>query len=291
MLMIPSIISFFANQYKKPLDLKSRYGENSWVVITGGANGIGGATAKKLAKQGFNIYIWDKDEKAIADIESSIKDINSEVKVIAVHKDLSTGDGMSFYKELYEEVKDLDVSILINNVSIYTMIKYHMNNTKRISEMMKLNVVLPTVLTSLFIKKLLAREKKSAIITMSSCVGVFINPFENIYSATKIFNRFFGLGLAEEFRDKIDCQTVCHGIVYTGMNEGYKGTDAVSPEFAADYATDKLGLVEETSSAMIPEFLTYGPMISLYYCSLDLYFYMFENAIWTNYEANMPNKY
>ena len=159
MLMIPSVVTFIINYFKQPLDLKSRYGENSWVVITGGANGIGGATAKKLAKQGFNIYIWDKDEKAIADIESSIKDINSDVKVIAVHKDLSTGDGISFYKELYEEVKDLDVSILINNVAIYTMLKFHVNPTKRISEMMKLNVILPSMLSSLLIKKLLSRRK------------------------------------------------------------------------------------------------------------------------------------
>ena len=126
---------------------------------------------------------------------------------------------------------------------------------------------------------------------MSSCIGVFVNPFENIYSATKIFNTFSGLGLAEEFRDKIDCQTVCHGIVYTGMNEGYTGTDGVTPEFAADYATDKLGFVEETSSDVRSEFLTYGPLLSLYYCSLDLYFYIFENAIWTGYVSNMTIQY
>ena len=284
---LASIVTFIINHFKQPLDLKSRYGENSWAVITGGANGIGGATAKKLAKQGFNIYIWDKDEKAIADIESSIKDINSEVKVTAVHKDLSKGDGISFYRELYEEVKDLDVSILINNVSIITFKMPHTNPGSLFSEMLKLNVILPAMLSSLFIKKLLAREKKSAIITMSSCVGAYPSPPENIFTATKAFSRFLGLGLAEEFRDKIDCQTVCHGLVKTDMIKGYTLDDAVTPEFAADYELNKLGIVEETSASATQEILVYGPVLSIYYCSLELFYYVDANLIWKRFAEEM----
>ena len=34
-----------------------RYGENSWVVITGAASGLGREAAIKLAKSGFNIIV------------------------------------------------------------------------------------------------------------------------------------------------------------------------------------------------------------------------------------------
>ena len=33
------------------------------------------------------------------------------------------------------------------------------------------------------------------------------------------------------------------------MVKGYTLDDAISPEYAADYATDKLGIVEETSAS------------------------------------------
>jgi len=47
---------------RKELNLLKRYGQNSWVVITGGANGIGLAYAKGFASRGFNIFILDFDQ-------------------------------------------------------------------------------------------------------------------------------------------------------------------------------------------------------------------------------------
>jgi 17beta-estradiol 17-dehydrogenase / very-long-chain 3-oxoacyl-CoA reductase len=38
-------------------DLIKRYGDNSWVVITGATSGIGLCYAEELAKKGFNIIL------------------------------------------------------------------------------------------------------------------------------------------------------------------------------------------------------------------------------------------
>ena len=38
-------------------DLKKRYGENSWAVITGSTSGIGAAFASQLAQQNFNLIL------------------------------------------------------------------------------------------------------------------------------------------------------------------------------------------------------------------------------------------
>ena len=38
-------------------DLKKVYGENSWVVVTGGSDGIGFGFCEELAARGFNICI------------------------------------------------------------------------------------------------------------------------------------------------------------------------------------------------------------------------------------------
>lgn len=45
-------------------------------VITGGAQGIGLATALRLAKNGFAIAIWDMDEKAMSDAQASLADVD-----------------------------------------------------------------------------------------------------------------------------------------------------------------------------------------------------------------------
>jgi 17beta-estradiol 17-dehydrogenase / very-long-chain 3-oxoacyl-CoA reductase len=43
--------------FRSRLNLKERYGEGSWVVITGSSDGIGAAFALELAKEGFNIAL------------------------------------------------------------------------------------------------------------------------------------------------------------------------------------------------------------------------------------------
>ena len=56
-----------------PNDLIKRDGKNSWVLITGGANGIGRRFAIEFAKLGFNIIIIDKDEIGIEHLKNEIK--------------------------------------------------------------------------------------------------------------------------------------------------------------------------------------------------------------------------
>ena len=109
----------YAASYKKAgsVDLKHRYGDiNSWVVITGGANGLGGALAKQFAKIGFNIFVWDWNTEDLEQIEKDIQSINSSVEFKGVQKDLKTGTDILFYQGLYEDIKDLDIAIFINNV-------------------------------------------------------------------------------------------------------------------------------------------------------------------------------
>ena len=207
MLILHSFVKFTKTHFTAPLDLKSRYGENSWAVITGGAKGIGRSNALYLAKHGFNIFIWDTDKTALEAIQDEIRLVNSDIKVIQVYKDLANGQEISFYKKLYDEAKDLDVSILVNNVGIITYDTYDKTPIAKVAKMIKLNVIMPALLTSLFINKLKSRAKRSALIITSSCVGFVPSPPMSIYTATKGFSRFLGQGLAEEFRGQIDVLT------------------------------------------------------------------------------------
>ena len=71
------------------------------------------------------------------------------------------------------------------------------------------------------------------------------------------------------------------------MIKGYKLDDTVTPEYAADYELNKLGIVEETSASAVQEILLYGPILSLYHCSMKLFYYVDENLIWKRFAEHM----
>lgn len=53
-----SLLGGIYRHFLRPrLNLKRRYGENTWAMITGATNGIGLGFAEALAKEGFNIVL------------------------------------------------------------------------------------------------------------------------------------------------------------------------------------------------------------------------------------------
>jgi NADPH:quinone reductase-like Zn-dependent oxidoreductase len=57
---------------QEPLDLQERYGDGSWVVVTGGTSGIGSAFALAFASRGFNIVIIARNNDKIVKITEEI---------------------------------------------------------------------------------------------------------------------------------------------------------------------------------------------------------------------------
>src|SRR3569832_1033322 len=64
---------------KNPLDF---HGSGLWAVILGGSSGFGLATAKRLARAGFNILIGHKDKEGT--VESVIKPHFDEIRASGV---------------------------------------------------------------------------------------------------------------------------------------------------------------------------------------------------------------
>ena len=61
----------------KELNLKERYGANSWALITGSTDGLGLCFAKALAKRGFNVILAARN---LAKLEAKKKEIEDEIK-------------------------------------------------------------------------------------------------------------------------------------------------------------------------------------------------------------------
>lgn len=84
-------------------------------VVTGSAQGIGEAVARKLAMEGADVVIVDVDIKAAERVASSIDNINNEV--LAVKCDVSNEEDV---KKLFKQVIDRfgRLDILVNNAGI-----------------------------------------------------------------------------------------------------------------------------------------------------------------------------
>jgi 17beta-estradiol 17-dehydrogenase / very-long-chain 3-oxoacyl-CoA reductase len=89
---------------------------------------------------------------------------------------------------------------------------------------MKINCLPIAVLSRIFIEKMAKRVSRSGIINLSS--GASLANFSGCvhYSATKKFDDYLSLTLAEEFREKIDVLTVRPFMVTTPMT---RNTDSI----------------------------------------------------------------
>ena len=62
-------------QYRcKPLNLTERYGEGSWVLITGASDGIGAEFCRQLAGKGFNLVLVSRTLEKLQAVEKEVKE-------------------------------------------------------------------------------------------------------------------------------------------------------------------------------------------------------------------------
>ena len=116
-----------------------------------------------------------------------------------------------------EQTRDLDISVLVNNVGILYVKRFCNMTMEEIEAILSVNISTISLMTRAFLPRLQARKLRSAIINLSSISGK--QPFPNVtaYGATKAFDYNFSLCLADEVKDKIDVLVVTPGAVATEM--------------------------------------------------------------------------
>ena len=82
-------------------------------IVTGGSDGLGRATAKKLAQEGANVVICARREKHLMDTAKSISEETSG-SVIGIQADVTSKDDCS--RLINETIRHLGcIDILVNN--------------------------------------------------------------------------------------------------------------------------------------------------------------------------------
>jgi NAD(P)-dependent dehydrogenase (short-subunit alcohol dehydrogenase family) len=219
--------------------------------LTGAASGIGRATALKLAAEGAELFLTDRDADGL---EKTVADARSLGARVPEHRalDISDYDAVTdFAAEIHSRHPAMDVVMNIAGVSAWgtvsTLTHQHWKS------MIDVNLMGPIHVIEAFVPPMVTAGKGGHLVNVSSAAGLVALPWHSAYSASK-----FGLrGLSEVLRfdlarHRIGVSVVVPGAVKTPLVQTVqiagvdredpqvkKWTDrfsghAVSPEHVAD---------------------------------------------------------
>jgi len=154
--------------------------KNKTALITGGANGIGLATATRFAKEGANVILWDVNDKG-NDVVQQLKNEGHE----AIFKKISVTNEAEVQKAVNEAFDHFGrIDILINNAGI-TKDRTLLKMSKQ-----EWDDVIAVNLTGVFnctqaIAPIMKRQNYGRIVSASSNVAIRGNYGQTNYVATK----------------------------------------------------------------------------------------------------------
>ncbi|MEG2457357.1 MAG: SDR family oxidoreductase [Bacilli bacterium] len=182
-------------------------------LITGASSGLGKDFSIKLSNMGYDLILVSRNKEKMDNV---LKDIKTNVKVYLY--DLSNMENI--YK-LYEETKDEDISLLINNAGFGLFGDALSSSLKEELNMIDLNVKGVQALTKLYLKDMV-RKDKGIILNVSSSASFLSGPLMSTYYATKAYVRSYSEALYEELRrskSNVHISVLCPGPVNTCFND------------------------------------------------------------------------
>eukprot|EP00357_Protocruzia_adherens_P033656 CAMPEP_0115020028 /NCGR_PEP_ID=MMETSP0216-20121206/29841_1 /TAXON_ID=223996 /ORGANISM="Protocruzia adherens, Strain Boccale" /LENGTH=317 /DNA_ID=CAMNT_0002391703 /DNA_START=123 /DNA_END=1076 /DNA_ORIENTATION=- len=249
MTVLSKVAAFCKLYLESEVDLKERYGDNSWALVTGSTDGIGKALSLALASKGFNIVLVSRNEQKLRKVREEIERRHG-VNVKHLVCDFSECNFEAKHlEEVFKEIDRMNVSILVNNVGIAQADEFDFQEESVISDMLNVNICPQVFLSHFLLPKFLRREKRSAIINLSSVFGVDAIPYFSVYGATKAFNDVFSHAMHYEYKSKVDVLSVKPLRVITAQHpEGSRKTpDQISAEECAAGIIEKLGRYQDTA--------------------------------------------
>jgi len=187
--------------------------KNKTCLITGGAAGLGYEFAKLASADGFDLILIDIDSEKLADAKKELEKLYN-LKVTILYKDLSK---QKIADEIYEEIKDEKIEMLINNAGFGVFGEFSKTDWQREENMMNLHMLTSTHLTKLVIKDML-NANKGEILNVSSLAAFQPGPLMAIYYASKAFLLFFTEAVAREIRGSgVSISVLCPGPTKTNF--------------------------------------------------------------------------
>ena len=182
-----------------------RYGP--WAVVTGGAEGLGWAFARKLAGDGRSLLLVDRKAGPLREGAVDLADrTGAEVRPLVA--DLATRAGVEATTRAAE---DLGVGLLVCSAGLAPIGPFLDQRAEDLEEALATNCRAPLLLSH-SIGRQMSRRRRGGIVLVSSLSGLQGTAMVAAYAATKAFDLVLGEGLWEELRHEgVDVLSVCLG--------------------------------------------------------------------------------
>jgi NAD(P)-dependent dehydrogenase (short-subunit alcohol dehydrogenase family) len=186
------------------------------VFLTGAASGIGRATALKLAADGAELYLTDRNADGLA---LTVADARALGGTVPEHRalDISDYDQVAhFGAHIHTRHPAMDIVMNIAGVSAWGTVEQLSH--KQWSSMIAINLMGPIHVIETFLPPMVAAGRGGHLVNVSSAAGLVALPWHSAYSASK-----FGLrGLSEVLRfdlarHRIGVSVVVPGAVNTPL--------------------------------------------------------------------------
>ncbi len=210
---------------------------NKTALITGASSGMGRDMARYLSSKGYGLILVARREERLVELKDEFKNVS--VKIIPM--DLSLEENCF---KLYELTKDDNVEFLINNAGFGAYGKFSEVPLERELELINTNIKALHILTKLYIKDMIKRNK-GYILNVGSAAGFLAGPTFSSYYASKNYVVRLTEAIHEEMRrDKtnVKVSALCPGPVNTEFNKVADVKFAIGglpSEQVAKYAIDK----------------------------------------------------
>jgi len=183
--------------------------KNKVVVITGGASGIGLATAERFLKEGSKVVIIDVNKEALDKV------IKENTSLVGIQADVSNSNDV---KNAFEETDVIlgGIDILIANAGISYRTKFLDISYEEWEKVIKVNLTGAFLCAQEAIRRM---EKKlsGVILFTASTNGLRGHPFYTHYNVSKAGIILMTKTLALEFAPWLKVVAVCPGYVLTPM--------------------------------------------------------------------------
>lgn len=212
-----------------------------YVLITGASGAIGKAIAKRLAGEGYSLYLhYNKDKQSIITLLNELKGFEGEY--IPVQADLSDQNG---YKKIAEQVFSLNGIIHNAGTALYGLLS-DLNEVEA-ANLIQIHVTSPLLLTKELLPKLI-NKPESRIVVISSIWGQTGAACEVAYSTVKSAQHGFVKALSKEVAlSGVTVNAIAPGAIMTPMLQEFSNDEL--DEISADIPMGKLGAPENVADA------------------------------------------
>jgi len=191
--------------------------QDPWAFVSGSSDGIGLGLAQELASSGFNIILHGRNPTKLEAAKNSILSEHPNIQVRYIIADICLPGNQLLTKiqEIIDQLKDLHLTILINNVGGPAPNQDPLYKTLdktaawEIDDQIAMNIRFTCHLTSSVIPLLIKNSKPALIMNIGSITDTGL-PYVAMYSGSKGFINSWTLSLRREMKGEgRDLEVLC----------------------------------------------------------------------------------